>query len=191
MFSKEKSGENRRAAIANGDKTYISITPCRKCGGFIRYVSSYGCQPCGAAEGLKKLKDDKLMAPYRTKEKANVWKKANPEKVKKTKKRYKDANKEKIKVSSSIYYPRQRAAYLERHYGVTIEQYDVMLKEQDNRCAICGTAECSSGRNFAVDHDHETGRVRGLLCGNCNVGIGNLRDDINIMKRAIAYLEKN
>lgn len=71
MFGKEKSGENRRIAIANGDKTYISITPCKKCGGFVRYVSSFGCQPCGAAEGIKNLRNPDLMAPYRTKEKTS------------------------------------------------------------------------------------------------------------------------
>jgi 5-methylcytosine-specific restriction endonuclease McrA len=69
MFSRKKSGENRRQAIANGDKTYLSITPCKECCGFIRYVTSYGCHPCNVARGLEKLKDAELMAPYRTSEK--------------------------------------------------------------------------------------------------------------------------
>lgn len=72
MYGKEKSGENRKAAIANGDKTYLSITPCKVCGSLEKYVSSYGCVPCSIARGLEKLKDAELMAPYRTKPKQNA-----------------------------------------------------------------------------------------------------------------------
>lgn len=79
--------------------------------------------------------------------------------------------------------------------GITPEEYDEILKEQDYKCAICGTKN-PSGRaskisgltNFSVDHDHATGNTRGLLCSNCNTGIGLLGDNIEIMKSAIEYL---
>lgn len=56
---------------------------------------------------------------------------------------------------------------LRNRYGITPEDYDRMLEEQGGVCAICEGA-CPTGRRLAVDHDHETGRVRGLLCVNCN-----------------------
>ena len=63
-----------------------------------------------------------------------------------------------------------------------------MLAAQDGKCAICGTTSTGNRKAFHVDHDHKTGKVRGLLCSNCNTGIGNLRDDIGLLNRAIEYL---
>ena len=59
----------------------------------------------------------------------------------------------------------------QRMYGITIEDYDRMYEEQGGRCAICRTDQPGgAGERFSVDHDHETGKVRGLLCNNCNTG---------------------
>lgn len=78
---------------------------------------------------------------------------------------------------------------LRNKYGMTIADYARMLQEQEGRCAICGS-DSPRGRyaNFAVDHDHETGQVRGLLCYPCNVGLGNYGDDPELLQRAIDYL---
>ena len=64
-----------------------------------------------------------------------------------------------------------------------------MLEIQGDACAICGTKDTGNRKAFHVDHCHDTGKIRGLLCGNCNSGIGNLRDDINLLQRAIEYLQ--
>lgn len=86
---------------------------------------------------------------------------------------------------SSQYHRRVR---LKSRYGITPEQADAMLEEQGGVCAICGTDE-PGGRGFwNVDHDHGTGKVRGLLCTNCNRGIGLLGDDVNRLMSAAAYL---
>jgi hypothetical protein len=77
-----------------------------------------------------------------------------------------------------------------RFYGIKIDQYELMFSQQKGLCYICGKPECSSNRQLAVDHDHATGKVRGLLCGKCNKAIGLLNDDISILKSAIEYLEK-
>lgn len=80
---------------------------------------------------------------------------------------------------------------LRTRYGITLEEYDALLTAQGGRCAICGTD--SPGRRvkfFAVDHDHRTGAVRGLLCQLCNQALGQWRDAPAILRRAIAYLEK-
>lgn len=78
---------------------------------------------------------------------------------------------------------------LKRAYGISYKEYQIMLEAQNGQCAICGTTDTGKRKAFHVDHDHETGEIRGLLCGNCNSGIGNLRDDVELLKRAIQYLE--
>lgn len=82
---------------------------------------------------------------------------------------------------------------LRKRYGIGEDDYYRMLDEQDGRCAICGTDQPSrsqEGRRWNVDHDHETGAVRGLLCGRCNLGIGKFDDDIEHLIAAILYLER-
>lgn len=81
---------------------------------------------------------------------------------------------------------------LKYNYGLTFEQYQYMYKAQNGCCDICGRAEhlTVTGR-LHIDHDHETGKVRGLLCMGCNTGIGHLKDDVEILKNAINYLERS
>jgi hypothetical protein len=74
-------------------------------------------------------------------------------------------------------------------YGLTTEQFDQMLASQDGKCAICRTDKWP-GYGPHVDHCHETGRVRGILCGPCNHGLGILRDDPARLRAAADYLER-
>ena len=74
-------------------------------------------------------------------------------------------------------------------YGITFKQYQDMMETQDYKCAICERHQSEFIRKFSVDHCHITDVVRGLLCGNCNVGIGNLQDNIEILEKAIKYLK--
>lgn len=82
---------------------------------------------------------------------------------------------------------------LKRHFGINIEQYNEMLKNQNGVCAICGKPETATNKgkiiNLAVDHCHVSGKVRGLLCGNCNKGIGHLKDNPQTLRNAAEYLE--
>lgn len=71
---------------------------------------------------------------------------------------------------------------------LSFEQYTVMLKKQKGVCAICGK---QGARALAIDHDHTTGKIRGLLCGKCNTGIGMLGDTFETVRRAAAYLKKS
>ena len=80
---------------------------------------------------------------------------------------------------------------LKRDYGITLEQYDERLEQQNYSCLICGSHKDLFSKDLAVDHCHSTGKIRGLLCKNCNTGIGNFKDDVEIMKRAIEYIERN
>lgn len=80
-----------------------------------------------------------------------------------------------------------------RSYGITREQFDSMLASQQNQCGICSAALTTgwSGTGVCVDHNHETSKVRGLLCNHCNRGLGLFRDSPQILASAIAYLEKH
>ena len=77
---------------------------------------------------------------------------------------------------------------LMRLYGITTDKYNKMFSDQNGCCAICETHICSTGRSLAVDHDHETGKVRGLLCSNCNTALGKFKDNKLILQKAIDYL---
>jgi hypothetical protein len=78
-----------------------------------------------------------------------------------------------------------RDAYLRRNYGIGLERYEEMVLATGGRCPIC----LCRVRKWCVDHDHFSGKVRGVLCTTCNVGLGHFaRDDIVILKRAIEYL---
>jgi hypothetical protein len=83
---------------------------------------------------------------------------------------------------------RNRNQQLRAQYGMSLEDYERMLQEQSGRCAICPSEVGAKGKSLAVDHCHETGRVRGLLCARCNVGIGMFQDDVSRLRNAIEYL---
>ncbi|AQW88528.1 endonuclease VII [Serratia phage BF] len=81
---------------------------------------------------------------------------------------------------------------IKRLYGLEKEDYIKLLESQDYKCYICGTHQDDSSREVLyVDHDHSTNKIRGLLCHHCNTGIGNFKDDPELLQRAIDYLKKN
>lgn len=86
-----------------------------------------------------------------------------------------------------------RKAHLKMSYNLTLEDYDRMYEEQGGCCAICGThasaAVLGSGSRLAVDHNHETGEVRGLLCAHCNTALGKMKDSVSVLQSAINYLQ--
>ena len=76
-----------------------------------------------------------------------------------------------------------------RKYGITPEQYEVMLKEQKDKCKICERMFDEETTVPHVDHCHSTGKVRGLVCRSCNTGLGFFEDNTEWLKKAITYLE--
>lgn len=100
------------------------------------------------------------------------WKKENPEKRKQHTRRYQ----------------------LKSRYGITLEEYLVLLAKQEGVCAICRQLPVGHGKRdgfLDVDHDHLTTKVRGLLCTNCNLSLGGFKDNIELLKAAIEYLRKS
>lgn len=113
-------------------------------------------------------------------------------------KKYYEKNKEKLKADSREYHQRNlernranaRIRMLMKKYGITWNEYQDRLSSQGGGCAICGDTGGMSHMisPLVVDHNHETGEVRGLLCAPCNAGLGQFGDDIDKMISAIAYL---
>lgn len=88
---------------------------------------------------------------------------------------------------------RSRKAHLKRKFGLSLQQYDELLIGQNNTCAICfssGSKDQKHKRLF-VDHDHITGKIRGLLCSLCNHILGCAEDKITILENSIVYLKRN
>jgi hypothetical protein len=79
-------------------------------------------------------------------------------------------------------------------YGITVEQFEELKRRQGGVCAICGQPETLVRQGglceLTIDHDHETGQIRGLLCNNCNRAIGLLKDNTQVLRSAAAYLER-
>ena len=87
------------------------------------------------------------------------------------------------------HYIAQRNGELRRNFGISYAEYLVMLDAQQGRCAICAVRQEDLSKAFAVDHCHSSGKIRGLLCWRCNSSIGRFEEDVNLLKRAIEYLQ--
>ena len=89
----------------------------------------------------------------------------------------------KTKETYTRLYGGSREYHLRRRYGLTSADVDAMIEAQGGTCAVC------PGKPEHVDHDHETGEVRGILCFNCNQALGNARDDVKVLRGLARYLE--
>lgn len=109
------------------------------------------------------------------------------------------ARKEKTKVYRHKHYEKQKDCilncHLKRKFGISLAERDVLIIKQRNLCAICGKPEIRQYKGrisaLAVDHNHQTGKVRELLCFNCNRLIGFAKDSIQILQTTIQYLQKH
>jgi len=123
------------------------------------------------------------------------WKNNNREKVRASSERWRRANLGKVRAAEKRRYysnperrrAQQRMYAYKRSYGMTIEDRDAMFKLQSGRCACCGVAD--PGVKLRTDHDHNTGRVRGLVCNGCNLAVGYIESAR--YRFVLAYLEKH
>lgn len=121
------------------------------------------------------------------------WREKNAEHVKEWHQKYNEdpERQQKHRDRQRHYYYRDTRYRQDRNlrlrFGITLDEYLVMEAAQDGKCAVCHLA-CKSSRSLAVDHDHVTGQVRGLLCMNCNRAIGWLQDNPDLLMDAAAYL---
>jgi len=110
-------------------------------------------------------------------ERALEYRLKHPDKVKENRLRWKEEN--------PTY---GRTSHLRKAHGITVEEYDQMLTSQHNCCKICNGPPTYRD-TLVVDHCHNTGKIRGLLCDNCNMGLGKFKDNLDYLRGAIQYLE--
>jgi len=122
---------------------------------------------------------------------------ADPIKIKEYQDKYRSEHRFKNKEYAKRYYSEHRKEYtdrrtwLTRRYGITFEQYNEIFDKQNGSCAICGVHQSSLKQSLSIDHCHETGKNRELLCQKCNSAIGMLNDNIGLLMKSIEYLKKH
>ena len=156
---------------------------CSKCGElkfFDQYYAAKGCKD-GLRGDCKACFSARARARYVAKSDeikayVNAWRSENREHVRAWQKQYNAGRKRE-----------NRDAHLRRKFGITLEDFEGMLVAQGGGCAICGRP-APEGTSLHVDHDHETGAVRGLLCFTCNGALGMLTESREYLDRASDYL---
>jgi hypothetical protein len=93
-------------------------------------------------------------------------------------------------INRTAHKPIIKNEFLKKYYGITIEEYNLIFLKQNGCCAICGKHESEFSKSLSVDHDHVTGKIRGLLCIKCNLSIGGFEDNIELLDKAKEYLSK-
>ncbi len=134
-----------------------------------------------------------------TKARNRKWAEENPERMKELQQKHREENLEKMKARSKQWYQDNKAraavnskkSKLRTQYGISLETYDAMMEEQKWHCPICGVElnKEETATSPRIDHNHETGQVRGILCMKCNSGLGMFKDSPLLLMRAAAYLE--
>lgn len=149
-----------------------------------RVKKDYLCTPCASARQKNRKASDpdhaaklreyhkSYSAEYRTTDKRKNYEASY---------RVKHAAKRKVQM---------REWRLKKVFGLSVEEFDSMLQNQNGTCAICHTPEPTGVGNWHVDHCHTTGRIRGLLCSKCNHVLGLVNDDRSTLLSAINYLDK-
>ena len=156
-----------------------------KCCGESKHVAEYYGNPSGRdgtrpeCKNCTRASRKRWYRENREREIARVlaWQSDHPEMVRARMDAFRAAGKKKVS---------DRKSHLKRKYGLTLEGFEALLASQGGGCAICGKADADN-----VDHDHETGQVRGILCWNCNIAIGQFEDDADRVVAAAAYLDRD
>lgn len=135
-------------------------------------------------EELRERKNARWRAAYwanpeKAIERVKKYRKENRSRIKESEDRWRELNPEKVRLNNL-------RGGLKRYYGMSLEEYRDLLASQDGKCAICGID--SHRERFHVDHDHETGAIRGALCRECNLGLGHFKDNPDFLRQAAEYL---
>jgi hypothetical protein len=164
------------------------VKTCSKCGTAKRLEDFYratgtrdGYRPDCKACNLAAKHARYVANPGPDKARAQRWRDENPDRYAENQRRHRESGGKKIA---------DRKSHLKRKYGMTLEDYDRMLEAQGGACAICGRPP-REDIALHVDHDHETGLVRGLLCFPCNNTLGDFGDDPTRLYAAAEYLSRD
>ena len=140
---------------------------------------------CSKCEIEKPFDEFYKMAPHKTRGVCSLQQKSAYQP--KCKQCFKDAIRHKRNTIPNY----QRSVDLKYNFGISLEDYNKMLELQEFKCDICLRSCGEFSRNLAVDHNHVTGKIRGLLCGQCNTALGKVKEDKEILLRMINYIDKH
>jgi hypothetical protein len=133
--------------------------------GLTHYISQRSCPKCG---GYQRYAVSGRCSNLECRRKVEAeWRRKNPDKVQQRNRKRKMG-----------------------YYGLSVDDFDTLMESQNNCCAICKKT-CITGRSLSIDHDHNTNKVRGLLCNKCNQGLGFFNDSIDLLQGAMIYLTQH
>lgn len=154
-----------------GLKYYFTGKPCPQGHTVERQTSSQSCVQCNRERRRRdRIKQREREEVYRSNQRKRLRKKYS---------------------ESETFRNQIRQQSFQRRYGISLEEYNSLLSEQGSKCKICKAHETQLKRKLAVDHSHTTGRVRGLLCSECNLMLGKFNDDVVLLKTASKYLRSD
>ena len=125
--------------------------------------------------------------PEKHKRRAKDWKSNNRARVRANEAAWREANPERWALTRAKCALNARC----KKYGITADDYHAMLSQQGNTCAICRCDSPGTNHDWHIDHDHRTGKVRGLLCHHCNTALGHVRDDLSTLNAMTDYLNRS
>lgn len=208
MYAEQNMNHTKKIVLCVGALTIKNDMKKTNCSKINRKYKAIGLRYCSCC---KKLKSISIFYFLNKKiNKLSCWCKTCE---KKSKKIYRNKNKDIIHKKHKAWYIKNRKEllkeqkefrkkhptyqliiYLKHKFGITLEQYNKMLEAQNGVCAICGSFEIEKNqygiKRLSVDHDHQTGKLRGLLCTNCNKGLSFFKDKSNLLIQASNYLLK-
>jgi hypothetical protein len=118
------------------------------------------------------------------------YRERHPQRRERTVKQYNFNHPEGRKEQQKRYHKKHPRSYLKRKYGLTLEQWELLFEAQGRCCAICKSTTPRFNRNWwSTDHDHVTGKFRGILCHKCNCALGNVDDSVYCLQRMVEYLQ--
>ena len=153
----------------------------------MREYCSRECNKIARASDAKKYFADYHIANREKKNAvAREWKEKNKDRLPQLSKQYRERFRDKVFLVNR--------KFTHKKYGISQDIFDAMFESQRGLCAICNLPETKLIRGelvtMSIDHDHNTGKVRGLLCAKCNTGLGQFKDNIDNMRNAVKYLER-
>lgn len=146
-------------------------------------ATSKSCQKCDGVHPIVDFSVDRSKQDGRS-----IYCRSCRSKIAKNK-RSLESHKENQRKTAHRRKPYNRNWTLKARYGITSDQFETMFATQGSVCALC-KSDKSDKKNFVVDHCHKTGKVRGILCSYCNRALGMMKDDPEVLRKAIKYLEE-
>lgn len=173
----------RKEAIQNGSKHYHG-KPCKVCGETLKFVTGYSCVRCVTERTVNR--DSEVSKRYIKSDKGQKWLSEfrTSDTYRSVQNRY---HKKRYEADPTPYKNRNMI----NRYGIGLDQYQQMLEEQNHSCAICGKHETETSKgHLVVDHCHDSNKIRKLLCSTCNVALGMVYEDVDILYKMIDYIKE-